>query len=95
MIIRRHTYDGSLQRLATMILGARRGERGRSKFGKTAAYQSHCTGRQRRLYRPRLAQELCLRERQQLVEWAPVSSMPICGYELIGQRREISASIRR
>ncbi len=49
------------------------------KLGEKAAEQSYCTGRHRRIYRPRLAQGQCLREHQQLVEGAPVSSMPSCG----------------
>ncbi len=53
--------------------------RARSKTRRKAAEQSYCTGRHSSLYRPRLAQGLCLRERQQLVGWAPVSSMPFCG----------------
>ncbi len=51
--------------------------RARSETRGKAAEQSYCTGRHSSLYRPRLAQGQCLRERQQLVEGAPVSSMPL------------------
>jgi hypothetical protein len=65
---------------AVPLSSLKRGEKEADrKLREKAAEQSYCTGRRRAMNCLRRLTGRCLRECQQLVEGAPVSSVPFCG----------------